>query len=931
MASMAFLDLRPESYLLSPALSHDLRELDRLLGVVLESKEDAELISVARQLLSDERPEPDKLFEQFPQLRDPRRLRQLARAFTLLFQLANIAEQKEIVRLNRERKNRRESITDAVKHLKSRGCTAEQLQEIIDKIEIGPTLTAHPTEAKRRAVLDKLQNVGVLLADAEGSPSLLANLDAHGHEMEEIGRILTVLWQTDEMRAHQLTVPEEVRNSLYFFERSILDVVPWLHDDLDEALKEHYPDHAFTVPTFLTYRSWVGGDRDGNPNVTPDITWRTLLEHRVLILEKYLERASALRREFTISEKLIPVTQELLDSIAKDREKLTFNPEQLQRYNQEPYVQKLLGVEIRLQETLGQAEAWRTGHRGLGYVNAYTDPAQLIEDLRVVQRSLDQNRAEDVARSGNLPHFIRQVEAFGFHLATLDIRQHSDEHAKALDEILVAAGVLPAGTSYSELEEDDKIELLTRELANPRPMLPLDYVASDATKHVLDVFHVVRRARRQLSAQSVSAYVISMTHGVSDMLEVLLFCKEVGLLRVGPDKVETEIDVVPLFETIEDLHMCGDLVRTLFANEAYRKHLDAIGGFQEIMLGYSDSSKDGGYLAANWSLQSTLEQLAQVSKETGVPMRLFHGRGGTVGRGGGRANRAILSQPSGSFSGRIRFTEQGEVISFRYGLPPIAHRHLEQIVGAVLEATFGSGSPGAEERYGDAMREMEEISRRKYRDLVYEDKDFWAFYTQATPIQHISLLPIASRPVSRGSNQVSGVEGLRAIPWNFAWVQSRHVLVGWYGMGSAFAEFAEKSGGLDTLRRMYKEWPFFQTVVNNAQLELLRAHIPTARLYAARVDPPEVGTRMQELIEEEYRRSVDMVLKVTGQTALLEHSRVVRSTVEFRNPMVMPLSILQVALMNEWESLDEEARKGPWREAMLQSIAGIAAAMQSTG
>jgi len=350
------------------------------------------------------------------------------------------------------------------------------------------------------------------------------------------------------------------------------------------------------------------------------------------------------------------------------------------------------------------------------------------------------------------------------------------------------------------------------------------------------------------------------------------------------------------------------------------------------MLGYSDSSKDGGYLAANWALQSTLAGLAKVSHETGVPMRLFHGRGGTVGRGGGRANRAILSQPAGSFSGRIRFTEQGEVVSFRYSLPPIAHRHLEQIVSAALLATSGFGTPGAEALYADVMAELETTSREAYRKLVYDDPEFWAFYTQATPIEHISLLPIASRPVYRPGKALASIEGLRAIPWNFAWVQNRATLVGWYGLGTALAAFAEAdSSNVATLQAMYTDWPFFRTVINNAQLELARAHLPTAGMYAKRVLPRELGVRLQGVIEDEYRRSVDMVLKVTSQTALMEHARVVRRTVEFRNPAVMPLSVIQVALMDVWDGLSQEEQSGVWREAMLQSIAGLAAAMQSTG
>ena len=919
-----FLGIDPESFGLSEPLSADLRNLDALLGEVLESQHGLSLSEIASRLMAGEK------VGEIPELQDPAMIRQVARAFTVLFQLANAAEQKEIVRANRSRPERRESILDAVGLLKQRGASAEDVRVLLRKIEVSPTLTAHPTEAKRRAVLDKLQTITMLLAANQTGLPLTTPIDDHNWAHDEIERILTGLWQTDEMRAQRLTVSEEVRNALYFFERTIMEVVPWLHDDLQRALETHYPGEPFEVPTFLTYRSWVGGDRDGNPNVTPEITWNTLLEHRVSVLESYLKQAVVLRRELTESTKLTSVSDAFRVGLESDIAKLPFQPAQLQRYSQEPYVIKMLGVEIRLTDNLEQARAiLATGRRG-GFDSAYRSPLELIEDLRSIQLSLRQNRAATIADRGRLPSLIRQVEAFGFHLATLDLRQHSEVHATALQEILSAAHVLAADTEYGQLPEEEKVWLLTDELANPRPLLPLDFQGSELCRHVLDVFHVTRRARRELSEKSVSAYIISMTHGVSDLLEVLLFCKEAGLYRVGPNGVESDLDVVPLFETIEDLHNCGHLVREMLQNPAYRKHLDARGGLLEIMLGYSDSSKDGGYLAANWSLQQTLAELAKVSRETGVPIRLFHGRGGTVGRGGGRANRAILSQPAGSFSGRIRFTEQGEVISFRYSLLPIAHRHLEQIVSAVLLATSTTAASSPESEFGSTMDEMEESSRRVYRSLVYNDSDFWPFYTQATPITHISLLPIASRPVSRGGNAISGVEGLRAIPWNFAWVQSRAVLVGWYGLGSAIAEQIEK-GRLGDLQRMYKEWPFFRTVVDNAQLELMRAHIPTSRLYAARVRPKKIAERIQGEIEAEFERSRSGVLSVTGQTELMTRAKVVRNTIEFRNPMVTPLSEAQVWLMDRWDHLSEEERSGVWREAMLQTIAGIAAAMQSTG
>ncbi len=916
---MAFLDLQPDAYGLSEPLGHDLRRIDDLLGRVLRSQEGSAFVQEARELVVAS----EKLG-----LDDADRIRRLARAFTVLFQLMNVAEQKEIVRVNRARHPRRESIRDAVFGLKDRGASADDVRGLLERMHIAPTLTAHPTEAKRKSVLDKLQEVALLLAKDEAPPALTDPLESEDAPMAEAERILVELWQTDEMRAQRLSVREEVRNALYFFGKTVMEVVPWLHEDLARALAEAYPGEAFEVPTFLTYRSWVGGDRDGNPNVTPEVTWTTLLEHRIQALEVYVERAAILRRALTLSTKLVPISAALEENLREEDQKLT--PQLRERISQEPYVRKFLRIEARLGQALEKSRAMLTHGRRGGFDDAYAGPEELLADLALVRDSLRENGAASVADGGALPHLVRQVEAFGFHLATLDVRQHSDAHAVALDEILCAAGVLPIEEKYSDLDEARKVALLTAELENPRPLLPARYELSEESHHVVDAYHVIARAHRELSPQSVVATIISMTHGVSDLLEVLLLMKEAGLYRVGPHGVESDLDVVPLFETIDDLHHSGDLFRAMLANEAYRRHLGARGGTQEIMLGYSDSSKDGGYLAANWSLQSTLAGLAVASRETGVPIRLFHGRGGTVGRGGGRANRAILSQPEGSFSGEIRFTEQGEVISFRYSLPPIAHRHLEQIVGAVLLAEYGTGVKGAEERYGDTMRRMEAASREKYRSLVYEDEGFWPFYLQATPIEHIALLTIASRPVSRGGSGVTGVEGLRAIPWNFAWVQSRATLVGWYGLGTALKSHID-SGGLDELRRMYREWPFFSMVLNNAELELMRAHLPTARLYAARVEPKALGDRIEALIEEEYARTRDAILAISGQSELMARARVVRNTVEFRNPMVEPLSKLQVLLMNKWDSLSDEEKEGTWREAMLQSIAGIAAAMQSTG
>jgi phosphoenolpyruvate carboxylase len=916
----AFLGLAPEDHGLSEPLTADIRLIDRLLGKMLRLQEGDEFMRIARNLYEDADPQEVESLE----VDSPQLLQRLARAYTLLFQLINLAEQKEIVRVNRKRgvadSPRRDSIDQAVRQLGER-LSADEMREILGRIAIHPTLTAHPTEARRRAILDKLLAVADALTKAGGldSSSLEAPLNVEEAALDDLCRLLQELWQTDEMRRTSLTVSEEVDNALYFFEKTILQVAPLLYADLKRALEAVYPGETFEVEPFLIYRSWVGGDRDGNPKVTPEVTWQTLLQHARTILRFYLRELDCAQSELTHSGRLVPPSPELAEALKRSIEEL--RPEGLPPED-EPYAQMLACVAERVRRNLRFIDLLERDEATARPRGAYANAEEMVRDLRMIAVSLSTAGATLSVESGPLARLIAVAQVSKFHLASLDIRQHSEEHEAVFDELLTAAGLLTEG-GYTELGEAERVQLLSQELANPRPLAPQGWRGSDRAENVLQVFRTVQTAHRQLGTDCVQAYVVSMTHGISDILEALLLAKEYGLQDV--------LDIVPLFETIDDLHRASGLLEELYDNPIYRDHLQRRGDFQEVMLGYSDSSKDGGYLAANWALYRAQDQVAKATHQAGLRLRLFHGRGGTVGRGGGRANRAILSQPPGSFDGGIRFTEQGEVISFRYSLLPIAHRHLEQIVDAVLVAAAAPGNQtqGPSPEAIAAMDALAESSRRKYRELVYEDDEFWDFYTQATPIRHISLLPIASRPVSRGKS-LSGLEGLRAIPWNFAWVQSRYVLVGWYGIGSAFEAFlAEDPSRLDLLREMYRSWPFFRTVLDNAQLELARAHIPTATSYAARTEPKELGERMHAQIVQEYDRTKELLLKIVRSDTLLSSATVVRRTIEFRNPAVAPLSAIQLALMDQMKSAAEP--DAAHKEAMLQTLAGLAAGMQSTG
>ncbi len=883
MPESPFLLLDPAAFGLPEALCSDIQLFNASLGQVLLEQEGEWILDACQGLMAGKAIRGD----------DPHKIEKAARAFTVFFQILNVLEQKAIVSANRAARVRKESIAEAVR----------QVRDVdLNRLEIVPTFTAHPTEAKRRAVQEKIYRIAeVLDSGPEGQGGLAAPLDLEEARVREIHQVLTELWQTDEMRAKTLSVEEEVRNVLFFFERTVLRVVPWLMEDLERASGK-----PLDKP-LLSYRSWVGGDRDGNPNVTPEVTWWTLLEHRKLALETLRECAYQLRRELTMSTKRVEVSNELTEVLGQMEIKYPLTEYQRSRYPQEPYVRACLCIERAAQSEIDSSVPSQLARR------------EIEQILAAMESSLVQNQGQSAVHSGNFSRLKWQLRTFGLQLAPLDIRQHSREHERALDEIFAAAQV-QTDPPYSKLDERAKVALLGKELENPRPLIPVGFHGTPETERVIGIFRVIHRAIVELGRESIGSYIVSMTHGVSDLLEVLVLARQ---FQLGPEFPLGGIQVAPLFETIDDLADGAEVFAQLLANPAYRQTLPIKNGkpLAEIMLGYSDSSKDGGYFAANWALQSAIRSLDQVADEHGVEIQFFHGRGGTVGRGGGRANRAILAQPKGSFSGPIRFTEQGEVISFRYGFPAIAHRHLEQIVSACVLALSGEGEPENDDLEALFQR-LAETSRKQYRQLVYDLPEFWDFYSACTPIDFIQYLTIASRPVFRpGGNE--GVEGLRAIPWNFAWVQSRIGLPGWYGLGTALEAEAP-----ETLRKAYQESRFFKTVLDNAQLELKRAHMETAEMYAA-LDGS--GQQVFPLIREELDKTLSQLLAISGSKELLENAKTVRQTVNFRNPIIMPLNRLQVELMKRWPQLSDEEQSGTWRDAMLQTIAGIAAGMQSTG
>ncbi len=837
----------------------------------------------------------------------------LLRGYTGFFYLVNKAEQREIVRINRERQRnattetpRVESIAEAIHYLKQAGVPFENVLKWIGRLDIQPTFTAHPTEVRRRSIARKQQQVADQLKRLQTQILLPSERDI---VIRDIYSQIALLLATDEIRIERPSVIDEVEHALHFLSTCVWQTVPQLYSDLREALKVYYGREA-ELPTFLRFRSWVGGDRDGNPNVTAEITRAALRLNRQTVIDLYLDELRLLWHDLSISSHFNPVPAELIRSLQEDSTSGLLTEDEIHSFSNEPY-------RIKVSYMMARLRKMRDGTT-LTTEKKY-DHANFVNDLELIQRCLSGGNMPELAVTGHLADLVVRARTFGFHLTALDIRQHSKIHEEAVGQLLATGGVC---TNYSSLAEEERLQILERELKNRRPLLPPKAETTGEARMMLEVMDLVAETV-ELDCDSIGSYIISMTDAVSDVLEVLLLLKEVGLWHYDERQVHCGIDVVPLLETIDDLERAESLMASLFTNPVYRLHLTARDDFQEIMLGYSDSNKDGGYWMANWSLHKAQAVLARVCQQYQVEMRLFHGRGGTIGRGGGRANRAIFAMAQETYNGRIRFTEQGEVISFRYSLPGIAHRHLEQIVNAMLK-TMHPESANLGQDSNPLMDFLASESMKAYRDLI-DDDEFWPWYVQVTPIEQISHLPIASRPASRKAGSEVGFEDLRAIPWNFSWIQTRYNVPGWYGMGSALNKYInEHQSGPNDLQEYYRNWPFFRAVVDNAQAEMARARLDMAKRYASLSD----GT-FHERIQHDFKLAQRAILQITGQSKLLDNNPVIQKSISLRNPYTDVLNLLQTELLRRWRAFPEN--NSELRQSMFLAINGIAAAMHSTG
>jgi phosphoenolpyruvate carboxylase len=908
-------------------LRRDINLLGRILGQIIVEQEgkglfgaEEEIRLLCKRLRFEYDPDLDERLKLRIERMGPGELGRIVRAFSVYFQLVNIAERHHRIRRRRQYESSPEnppqkaSLRSALMRLKKEGFGGEDLERVLDELNLSLVLTAHPTETQRRSIRRKHLRIGEIL-DSLGAENL--SLQERTKAEERLAEEITVLWQTDELRVERPEVEDEIRRTLLFFENPLISSTLDVYRDFEDELARQFPENSLPLGRVLEFGSWVGGDQDGNPFVKPK-TLNTALElHRELILNRHLDSALSLAEHLSQSVRLAAISEELESSIERYEWLLPDTAREFANQERnEPYRRKMLLVAARLRRTLEDP----------GSSAAYDSAAELKEDLLVVRRSLLRHGGERVAEGG-LRDFIRQVDVFGFHLARLDVRQDSSRIAHAVAELL-----LPTGEDYRSLDESGKTDLLRRLLKEPiAAEAPPDNL-SDESRDVLETFDRIKQADDE-SESPVETFILSMARGASDVLAVQFLAQRSGLLEVDKEErcTENRLGVTPLFETIDDLEEAPEVLRRLLDDPFYRSTLKQRGDLQEIMLGYSDSGKDAGYVTSNWALYKAQRALSAVAREHSVKLRLFHGRGGTVGRGGGPSYDAILAQPPGTVGGRIRITEQGEVISFKYSIPGLARRNLDTVLAAVLEASAEEEAREPKKEWIEALERLSVSSCETYRELVFENKDFFTFFSEASPIGELPLVNIGSRPAKRVESP--GVESLRAIPWIFAWTQNRFLLPSWYGAGSALSALIQDSeGGLDLLREMYHGWPFFRTLVEFMQMTLAKSDLRIAEAYSTLVEDPNLRERVWNRVSEEHAMSVRALLQITEQEHLLDNAPVLQRSIRLRNPYVDPLSYIQVSLLRRYRSLPEDAlERETMAHPLLLTISGISSGLLNTG
>ena len=838
------------------------------------------------------------------------------RAFSYFSHLANLAEDRHHVRRRLVHEITQQpqdgSLAKSFVRLRQAGIGAEQIECALQNSFVSPVLTAHPTEVQRKSTLDAERAIADLLTAREHlrTPRELADNDAR------LRSRITQLWQTRLLRTDKLTVRDEIENALSYYTSTFLTEIPRLYDDLEQQLGR-------PVAPFFRMGNWIGGDRDGNPNVDAATLDMAVKRHAETVLRHYLTEVHELGAELSMSRILTNCSPALLKLAS------TSGDDSFHR-SDEPYRRALTGMYSRLAGTLSDLTQRHALRQAITAAERYPDAGALLADLTTIRDSLLENHGAALVRFRLAP-LIRAVQIFGFHLATTDLRQNSDRHEAVLAELLATARV---ERDYAAQPEAVKQRLLLEQLRDPRSLRVSGATYSEATRSELAIFEKACEARKVFGPEAIRHYIISHTESVSDLLEVLLLQKECSLMRgcLAAEKLSTssvDLIVVPLFETIPDLRAAEPIMREFYDLPGIETLMRNSGAQQDVMLGYSDSNKDGGYFTANWELYRASTALAQVfSEKPGLTLRLFHGRGGTVGRGGGPSYQAILAQPPGTVKGQIRLTEQGEVINAKYANPEIGRRNLETLMAATLEATLLTTGRTPPQEFLDAAAALSAASMLAYRTLIYETDGFTDYFFAATPISEIAELNIGSRPASRKANR--RIEDLRAIPWSFSWGQSRLALPGWFGFGSAFTAFVADAPepSLKLLQRMNAEWPFFRTILSNLDMVLAKADLAVARRYADLVPDQQLADRIFAVIQAEWHGTLRALEAVTGEAKLLADNPSLARSIAHRFPYIAPLNHLQVELIRRWRAgqVDEKARRG-----ILISINGIAAGLRNTG
>ncbi|HEY0930584.1 MAG TPA: phosphoenolpyruvate carboxylase [Gemmatimonas sp.] len=916
-------------------LRDDIRLLGRLLGDAVREQEGADVfqlvedtrraaIRFAREGRAEDREELHTLLDPLP----PDTMLSVVRAFSYFLQLANIAEDTHRGRRRRAheamgsppREGTLEFAIETVRRAIGDDAQAQdRLMHFFRNAFVSPVLTAHPTEVQRQSTLTVLQQVATLL---EQRDRMVLTAEERAENDALLTRLVLTLWHTRIVRGERLRVVDEVKNGIAYFRSTFFTEVPRLHANLEDLLSAEFPGSTWQLTPFLKPGSWIGGDRDGNPFVTAGVLNETLRLQASATFDFYLQEIHTLGQQLSLSRTLHAVTPEL-DTLAAR------SPDTSAQRADEPYRRALSGIYARVVSTMGVLELPPPVRAALGSGEPYTSADALHDDLTVIRDSLMATGVGLLA-TGRLRRLLMAVRAFGFYLAPLDLRQNADVHERVVAELFAQAGV---HTDYVSLDESARVSLLARELEGTRPLYSPHLSYGDEVAGELDIVFTAAQMRQRYGAEALPHYVISKCDGVSDLLEVALMLKEAGL-ATGGTQPSLGLDIVPLFETIADLRRAGETMRAALALPVYRALLRMRGDVQEVMLGYSDSNKDGGFLTSGWELYQAQTALMQVFEDAGVQLRFFHGRGGSVGRGGGPSYDAILAQPAGAVTGQLRLTEQGEVIASKYATPDVGRRNLELLVAATMEATLTDHESGADQvaAFRPVMEQLSAHAYSAYRALVYETPGFVQYFRESTPLAEIATLNIGSRPSSRKPSE--RIEDLRAIPWVFAWAQCRCMLPGWYGFGSAVTAFLEaQPDGLPVLQRMAQHWPFFRTLLSNVDMVLAKSDLRVASRYSELVQDETLRRTIFARIESEWQRTREALRQITGQDELLADNPLLVRSMANRFPYMDPLNHLQIALLQRHR---EHVASGAAPDDLMRrgihiTINGIAAGLRNSG